>query len=261
MTTVKPPIFYLLDMDGVLVRGGAPIEGSIGFVKWLVENQISFQIFTNNSRFTPANLATRMRAIGFPIQTEHIYTSALATAHFIMRQASNASAFVIGESGLIDALHEIGCRITDNSPDYVLLGEAQSYDYEQIATGVHLVRGGARFIATNPDVCAPTERGLHPACGAVAALIEQATGRKPYFIGKPNPFMMRSVLDKLGAHAKDSVMVGDRMDTDVVAGLESGLRTVLVLTGVSERSDLSRFSFSPDIVVERLADLKSHVWC
>lgn len=254
------PIFYLLDMDGVLVVGSRAIEGSIGFVKWLIEERRPFQIFTNNSRFTPSDLAERLRAIGFPIMTEHIYTSALATSHFIMKQNAAASAFIIGENGLTCALREAGCRITDVAPDYVVLGEAVSYDYEKIATGVHLVHGGARFIATNPDVAGPTERGLHPACGAVAALIAQATGRKPYFIGKPNPFMMRSVLDKLQAHVKDSVMVGDRIDTDVVAGLESGLRTVLVLTGVSSRGDLERFPFRPDLVVEKLADLRSHAW-
>ncbi len=246
---------HLLDMDGVLVRGGEPIPGSVEYVAGLVERSVPFQIFTNNSRFTPEDHAGRLNAVGFPLTAEHIYTSALATAHFIKLQKPGASAFVIGDHGLAAALQEAGCRLTEMAPDFVVLGDTVSYHYEQIATGAHLVAGGARFLATNPDVNGPTERGLHPACGAVAALIEKATGRQPYFVGKPNPFMMRSALDRLGVRASDAIMVGDRMDTDVVAGLELGLVTALVLTGVTQREDIDRFPFRPNHVIERLADL------
>jgi NagD protein len=248
-------IAHLLDMDGVLVRGSQPIEGSVDYVARLVAEGRPFQIFTNNSRFTPEDHAERLKAVGFPVSPEHVYTSALATARFVNLQRPGASAYVIGDHGLVDPLRRAGCRITEFSPDFVILGDTTSYHYEQIATGAELVARGAWFLATNPDATGPTERGFHPACGAVAALIEKATGRQPYFVGKPNPFMMRSALERLGVSAADTVMVGDRMDTDVIAGLESGMRTALVLTGVSTRADMERFPFSPDHVIERLADL------
>ncbi|MER8808173.1 HAD-IIA family hydrolase [Mesorhizobium australicum] len=246
---------HLLDMDGVLVRGGKPIEGSVDYVAGLVARDEPFQIFTNNSRYTPEDHVSRLRAVGFPVLPEHIYTSALATARFVALQKPGASAYVIGAHGLVEALRREGCRVTEFAPDYVVLGDTTSYHYEQIATGAELVAKGAWFLATNPDATGPTERGFHPACGAVAALIEKATGRQPYFIGKPNPFMMRSALERLGAAAADTIMVGDRMDTDVLAGLESGLMTALVLSGLSTRVDIERFSFRPHHVIERLADL------
>ena len=242
------------------MRGGLPIEGSIDFVIRLLDSRAKFQIFTNNSMYTPEDHARHLNAIGYPVEPFHIYTSALATARFVGKQDPGASAYVIGEHGLTAALQDAGCRISAFSPNYVVLGEAISYHYEHIATGAELVAGGARFIATSPDVNGPTERGLHPACGAVAALIERAAGRKPYFIGKPNPCMMRCVLERLGARAGDSVMVGDRMDTDVLAGIELGLRTFLALTSVTKRSDIDRFPYQPDLVLERLADLVQHDW-
>lgn len=253
-------IAHLLDMDGVLVRGGAPVDGSVGFVRALVEDRRAFQIFTNNSKYTPEDHAHRLRGMGFPVEPHHIYTSALATARFVSTQIPNASTYVIGDHGLTSALQGVGCRITVFSPDYVVLGDATSYHYEQIATGAHLISAGAKFIATNSDPTAPTERGLHPACGSVAALIAEATGMKPYFIGKPNSFMTRCVLEKLGVSAEQTVLVGDRMDTDVLAGLESGMRSVLVLTGVTASADLPRFPFKPDLIVARLADLVDHTW-
>lgn len=246
---------HLLDMDGVLVRGGQPIAGSVEYVAGLVAKGEPFQIFTNNSRFTPEDHAERLRAVGFCVKPEHIYTSALATARFVELQKPGSSAYVIGEHGLAEALRQAGCRITAFTPDFVVLGDTISYHYEQIATGANLVAKGACFLATNPDATGPTERGFHPACGSVAALIEKATGRQPYFVGKPNPFMMRRALDRLGVRAADTIMVGDRMDTDVLAGLESGLKTALVLTGVSTRADMERFPYRPDYVLECLADL------
>lgn len=248
-------IAHLLDMDGVLVRGAQPIPGAIDFVRRLVEEKIPFQILTNNSRFSPQDHADRLQALGFPVDQHCFYTSALATARFIALQNKGASAYVIGEHGLTEALQSVGCRITQFSPDYVVLGEAMSFHYEQIVLGARLILKGSRFIGTNPDVNGPSEHGLHPACGAIAALIEAATGKKPYFLGKPNPFMMRSVLTKLNVRAADAVMVGDRMDTDVLAGLESGLRTVLVLSGVTQREDIEKFPFRPDRVVDSVVDL------
>lgn len=248
-------IAHLLDMDGVLIRGGQSIAGSINYIAGLLAKGTPFRIFTNNSRLTPEDHAERLRTIGFSVQPEHIYTSALATALFLELQKPGASAFVIGDYGLVHALRNVGCRITEFSPDFVVLGDTISYHYEQIVTGAYLVAQGARFLATNSDVNCPNERGLHPACGAVAALIEKTTGRQPYFVGKPNAFMMRNALASLGVRASDAIMVGDRMDTDVVAGLESGLRTALVLTGATMRADIERFPFRPDYVIERLADL------
>ncbi|MER8479293.1 HAD-IIA family hydrolase [Mesorhizobium sp. M1163] len=252
-------VAHLLDMDGVLVRGGQPIAGSVDYVARLVAEGQPFQIFTNNSRFTPEDHAERLKAAGFPVRAEHIYTSALATARFVELQRPGSSAYVIGEQGLVEALRQAGCRITEFDPDFVIVGDTVSYHYEQIATGANLVAKGAWFLATNPDATGPTERGFHPACGSVAALIEKATGRQAYFVGKPNAFMMRGALDRLKVRAVDTIMVGDRMDTDVIAGLESGLKTALVLTGVTRRTDIERFPFRPDYVIECLADLRQVV--
>lgn len=246
---------HLLDMDGVLVRGGQAIAGSVNYIATLVDAGHPFQIFTNNSRFTPADHAERLRTLGFPLQPQHIYTSALATARFVQQQKRGSSTYVIGEHGLVEAMQHAGCRITELAPDFVILGDTTSYHYERIARGVHLVARGALFVATNPDVNCPTEDGIRPGCGAVAALIEKATGRQPYFVGKPNPFMVRSALERLGVRAADTILVGDRMDTDVVAGLESGLKTVLVLTGDTAQADIERFPFRPHYIVDRLADV------
>ncbi|MGX5850603.1 HAD-IIA family hydrolase [Mesorhizobium sp. PL10] len=253
-------IAYLLDMDGVLVRGGTPVEGSANFVGALVENMRAFQIFTNNSRYTPEDHAHRLRGMGFPVEPHHIYTSALATARFVSEQLPGASAYAIGDQGLISALQAAGSRFTELSPDYVVLGDADSYHYEEITTGAQLISAGARFIATSPDPAVPAEKGLHPACGAVAALIAKATGVKPYFIGKPNSFMTRCALERLGVSAEQTVLVGDRMDTDILAGLECGMRSALVLTGSTARADVARFPFRPDVIVDRLADLADHLW-
>jgi NagD protein len=251
---------HLLDMDGVLVRGGAPVEGSADFVRALVENMRAFQIFTNNSRYTPEDHAHRLRGLGFPVEPHHIYTSALATARFVNEQLPGASVYAIGDQGLISALQAAGCRFTVFSPDYVVLGDADSYHYEEIATGARHVSAGARFIATSPDPAVPAEKGLHPACGAVAALISEATGIKPYFIGKPSSFMTRCALERLGVGAEQTVLVGDRMDTDILAGLESGMRSALVLTGATALTDVAQFPFKPDVIVDRLADLANHRW-
>jgi NagD protein len=216
---------------------------------------VEYLVLTNNSIYTPRDLSHRLRTIGLDIPERKIFTSAMATARFLDYQSSGGKAFVIGESGLTDAIYSIGFVITDISPDYVVLGETLSYDMVMITKAVQLVAGGARFVATNPDPSGPSEQGMVPATGALAALIEKATGVSPLFVGKPNPFMMRAALNFIEAHSEETVMIGDRMDTDIIAGVESGLRTILVLTGVTERAQVSRFPYQPSLIVETLAEI------
>lgn len=247
---------YLLDMDGVLVRGNETIPGAQEFIRKLTSNGNRFAILTNNPMHTPRDLQHRLESVGLDVPSDRLFTSAMATAQFLQTQMPHGSAFVIGESGLTTPLHDIGYLFTENNPDYVVLGETMSYSFEQIAKAVRLVAAGARFIATNPDPSGPTERGLEPACGAMAALIEKATGVAPYFVGKPNPFMMRAALRFIGAHSEETVMVGDRMDTDVVAGMESGMETILVLTGVTAEADVARFPYRPTRVLPSVAEIE-----
>lgn len=249
------PKSYLIDMDGVLISGAKVIPGAVEFIERLRAAGAPFMVLTNNSRFTPRDHQARLGALGLDIGAKSIFTSALATARFLEHQRPGGSAFVIGEAGLTTALHEIGYVLTEHDPAYVVLGETNTYSFEQITTVVRLVEGGARFIATNPDVVGPTETGVVPATGAVAAMITEATGVKPYFVGKPNPLMMRSALREIDAHSEDTIMIGDRMDTDVVAGLESGLDTILVLSGVTAREEVDRFPYKPTRVVNSVADI------
>jgi NagD protein len=244
-----------MDMDGVLLRGTQVLPGAIEFIEKLKSVNAPFMVLTNNSRFTPRDHEARLKAIGLDIPAESIFTSALATARFLDSQRPNSSAYVIGEAGVTTALHEAGYVITEHSPEYVVLGETFSYNFEQITMAMTLISQGARFIATNPDVSGPTEKGIVPACGAVAALITEAIGVKAYFVGKPNPLMMRSALRAINAHSEETVMIGDRMDTDIVAGIESGLETILVLTGVTKREMVDRFPYKPGRVVDSIADL------
>ena len=250
------PKSYLIDMDGVIVRGSELIPGADAFLDRLHQRGIKFLILTNNPQYTPVDLQHRLQRIGIKVTTEHIYTSALATAQFLKWQKPQATVFAIGESGLTTALHEAGFVLTDHDPDYVVLGETHVYSYERITQAVRLIQQGARFIATNPDPSGPGEGGLVPACGAIAALIETAIGIHPYFVGKPNPLMMRTALRYLGEHSENAIMVGDRMDTDIRVGTESGLETVLVLTGVTTRDMVDRFPFRPTRIVDSVADLE-----
>ena len=248
---------YLIDMDGVLVRGSTPIPGADEFIKRLRTKEIPFLILTNNPLHTPHDLAHRLQRIGLQIPADGIFTSAMATARFLQGQNPDGKAFVIGESGLLVALHEAGITLTDHEPDYVILGETNTYNYEQITTAIRLVMSGAHFIATNPDPIGPTDKGPVPACGAMAALIERATGKPPFFIGKPNPYMMRSALNYLEVHAEDTTMIGDRMDTDIVAGIQAGMQTILVLTGVSTMQSIKHFPFQPHRIVQSVAELEN----
>jgi len=252
----KPPKNYLIDMDGVLVSGSMMVPGADQFIARLKARGAEYLVLTNNSRYTPVDLAHRLQTMGLEIPAERIFTSAMATARFIHSQKPNGTAFVIGESGLTEAIHEVGYVITDLNPDYVVLGETLSYNLELITKAIRLVTAGAHFIATNPDPSGPTESGLVPACGAMAALIEKASGISPFFVGKPNPLMMRTALNYLDVHSEDTVMVGDRMDTDIIAGVESGMETILVLTGVTRREDVPRYPYQPTHIVESVADIE-----
>jgi NagD protein len=247
---------FITDMDGVLVKGKQVIPGAERFIARLEELGREYLVLTNNPLYTPRDLAHRLQSIGLQIPPERLFTSAMATASFLHSQRPEATAFVIGESGLTQAIHDIGYVITDIDPDYVVLGETEAYNYELITKAIRLIDAGARFIATNPDVSGPTEAGIVPGCGAMAALIEKATGKSPFFVGKPNPLMMRSALNYLDVHSEDSVMIGDRMETDIVAGVESGLRTILVLTGITTRADIERFPYRPTWVLESIAEIE-----
>ena len=246
---------WLTDMDGVLVHEGIAIPGAPEFVKALRDRGRKFLILTNNSIFTPRDLRARLATSGIDVPEEAIWTSALATAQFLRDQIPGGSAYPIGEAGLTTALYEAGYTLTDSDPDYVVLGETRTYSFEAITKAIRLVLGGARFIATNPDVTGPSQEGPLPATGAVAAMIKAATGRSPYYVGKPNPMMFRSALNQIDAHSEVTAMVGDRMDTDVVAGIEAGLQTFLVMTGSTRPADVDRFPYRPSHVVESVANL------
>ncbi|CCW14726.1 hypothetical NagD-like phosphatase [Rhodococcus aetherivorans] len=253
--TPAPVWNYLMDMDGVLVHEEHLIPGADAFLTELRENGTPFMVLTNNSIRTPRDLRARLLRTGLDVPEKSIWTSALATATFLANQRPGGSAYVVGESGLTTALHDIGYVLTDSDPDYVVLGETRTYSFEAITTAIRLVERGARFIATNPDPTGPSREGSLPATGAVAALITRATGREPYFVGKPNALMMRSALRAIGAHSEHTLMIGDRMDTDIVCGLEAGLQTLLVLTGISTRESVEMFPYRPTRVIESIAEL------
>jgi NagD protein len=246
---------WLIDMDGVLVHEEEALPGADRFVARLNELGVPYMVLTNNSIYTRRDLAARLRATGLHVAEDAIWTSALATARFLEDQRPGGTAFVIGESGLTTALHQAGYTLTDRDPEYVVLGETRTYSFERITHGIRLIDAGARFIATNPDPIGPSAAGPLPATGSVAALISRATGVDPYFVGKPNPLMMRSALNALDAHSETTAIVGDRMDTDVVAGLEAGLETILVLSGVTTQGDADRYPYRPSRTVESVAEL------
>jgi NagD protein len=246
---------WLMDMDGVLVHEANALPGADRFLARLRELDLPFLLLTNNSIYTRRDLAARLQASGLDVPEESIWTSALATARFLESQRPGGTAFVVGESGLSTSLYQSGYTLTDRDPDYVVLGETRTYSFERITQAIRLVANGARFIATNPDPTGPSPSGPLPATGSVAALITKATGVEPYFVGKPNPLMMRSALNALNAHSETTAMIGDRMDTDIVAGLEAGLETILVLSGVTTAAETERFPYRPSRIVDSVADL------
>nr|WP_232805800.1 HAD-IIA family hydrolase [Glycomyces xiaoerkulensis] len=243
-------------MDGVLVHEGVPVPGANKLIEKLQSAGKRFLVLTNNSIYTPRDLHMRLKNSGLTVPAGSIYTSAMATADFLQSQRPEGSAYVIGEAGLTTALHEIDYVLTDTKPDYVVLGETRRYDFGAITTAVRLIKAGSRFICTNPDATGPSLEGILPAAGAVAAMISEATGADPYFVGKPNPLMMRNALRRIEAHSESTVMIGDRMDTDVLSGLEAGLETVLVMSGVTDSMEtVEKYPFRPNHVKDSVADL------
>lgn len=248
---------YICDMDGVIYHGNRLLSGVKEFVNWLYKENKSFLFLTNSSERSPKELQQKMARMGLEVDESHFYTSALATAKFVQSQAPNCSAYVIGAPGLINALYDVGITINDVNPDYVVVGETTSYNYNMLVKAVTLINKGARLIATNSDLTGPSEVGVIPACRALVAPIELATGTKAYFVGKPNPLMMRTGLRLLDVHSEESAMIGDRMDTDIVAGMESGLMTALVLSGVSNMENIREFSYRPSIILSGVGEIPS----
>lgn len=246
---------FICDMDGVIYHGNRLLPGVKEFVAWLRREDKRFLFLTNSSERSPRELHQKMARLGIDIEPEHFYTSALATAAFLASQQPGGSAYVIGEAGLTNALYDAGLTMNDVNPDYVVVGEARSYSYETVQRAANLVNGGAKLIGTNPDLNGPVEEGIVPATGALIAPIELATGSKAYFVGKPNPLMMRHGLKRLGCLREESAIVGDRMDTDIIAGIESEIETVLVLSGVTTRENMVRFAYSPKVVLENIGKL------
>ena len=256
-TPIQTKRGILCDMDGVIYHGNRILPGTLDFVAWLRATGIPFLFLTNSSERSPRELSEKLHRMGVDIEETHFYTSAMATAAFLASQTPGGSAYVIGQPGLINALYQAGFSTNDVNPDYVVVGETPMYTYETIKRAVSLVRKGAKLIGTNPDLTGPAEDGIIPACGSLVAPIELATGVRAYFVGKPNPLMMRTGLSLLGCPHEDALIVGDRMDTDIISGIESGIETVLVLSGVTQREDLARFGFSPDYVLEHVGQLSA----
>ncbi|MCI2267024.1 HAD-IIA family hydrolase [Sediminivirga luteola] len=246
---------WLTDMDGVLVRENHALPGAAELLEQWRREDAPYLVLTNNSIFTARDLSARLRASGLVVPEERIWTSALATADFLARQSPGASAFVVGEAGITTALHEAGFIMTESDPEYVVVGETRNYSFEAITKAIRLILGGSRFIATNPDATGPSQDGVLPATGAITALITKATGRHPYVVGKPNPMMFRSALNRIGAHSETTAMIGDRMDTDVIAGIEAGLHTILVLTGISDDSEIAKYPFRPSEIISGVHEL------
>jgi len=255
LATIRSKNAFIIDMDGVIYHGNRLLPGAAELVSWLKSAGKRFLFLTNSSERSPAEISQKLARLGIEVESKHFYTSALATAAFLASQRPSGSAYVIGEPGLIHAMYEAGYTMNNVNPDYVVVGEARSYNLDTVEKAVRLVLGGARLIGTNPDLTGPAEDGLVPACGALVAPIELATGRKAYFVGKPNPLMMRHALRKLGATREETAIIGDRMDTDIVAGIESDIETVLVLSGVTRREDLNAFAYAPMHILDGVFEI------
>lgn len=246
---------FICDMDGVIYHGNQILPGVREFIQWMQDENKEYLFLTNNSGYTPRELNQKLARMGLDVPEEHFYTSALATAAFLRLQAPGCSVFAIGEAGLLNALYDAGVTMNDVNPDYVVVGEGRAYSLDTLTKATNLVLNGAKLIGANSDVSGPIENGIAPACGALVAPIELATGKKAYFCGKPNPLMMRTGLRLLGCHSAEAVMIGDRMDTDVISGMESGMATVLVLSGVSTRETLNTYAYRPSIVLNGVGDI------
>ncbi len=255
MDAVKNKIGFICDMDGVIYHGNKILDGVAEFVNWLIENDKKFVFLTNSPERTPHELSMKLQRMGLDVSAGHFYTSAMATAEFLSTQKPGCTAYVIGEAALSKALYDVGIYMNDVNPDYVVVGETRTYSFEKIEKAIELVNKGARLIGTNPDITGPTERGVMPATGALIAPIEIATNKKAYFVGKPNPVMLRHGLRKLGCHSEEIAFIGDRMDTDIIAGIESNVDTVLVLSGVTAREDIDNYPYRPKYVLDGVGDL------
>ena len=246
---------YLIDMDGVVYRGSAPIPGAAAFIRFLQETGTPFLFLTNNSAYTPIDVVAKLRTFDMNVAVDDIYTSAVATAEFVHRQKPGGTAFVIGEGGLLHALHRNGYSIVDDDPDYVVVGEGRTFNMEIVEAAVRMILRGSKLIATNIDPNCPTSQGLRPGCGAIVAMLETATGLKAFSVGKPSPVMMRAARKELGLATAETIMIGDTMETDILGGVSLGYRTCLVLSGGTQREDLNRYAYRPDLVVDSIADL------
>jgi NagD protein len=246
---------FICDMDGVIYHGNQILPGVTDFMNWLQKENINFLFLTNSSERTPNDLSQKLARMGLEVDESHFYTSALATASFLADQSPGGSVFVIGSAGLTHALYEAGLSMNDVNPDYVVLGDTRTYNFELIEHAVHLVNNGAKLIGSNYDLTGPTEKGIVPSVRALIAPIEYATNRKAYFVGKPNPIMMREGLKRLGVENEDAAIIGDRMDTDIVAGIEAGIDTVLVLSGVTQAKDLRKYAYQPRFVINGVGDI------
>ncbi len=255
LTLIRSKKAFIIDMDGVIYHGNRLLKGAAELVEWLREKEKSYLFLTNSSERSPIELSQKLARLGIAVEPEHFYTSALATAGFLAAQNPGGSVYVIGEPGLISALYDAGFTMNNVNPDYVVVGEGRGYSLEALDRAVGMVIAGARLIGTNPDLNGPAEHGIVPACGALVAPIELATGNKAYFVGKPNPLMMRHALRRLNAQREETVIIGDRMDTDIMAGVEAEIETVLVLSGVSAEADVRRFAYRPRHILEGVFEI------
>ena len=252
---LKNKTAFISDMDGVIYHGNHLLPGAAEFIRFLEERELKYLFLTNSSERTPRELAEKLARLGVRVAPEHFYTSALATADFLSRQKPGCSVFAVGEAGLLHALYEKDISMNDIDPDYVVIGETRTYSFERLEKAVRLVLKGAKLIGTNPDLTGPTEHGIVPATGALISPIELSTGKHAYFIGKPNPFMMRRAVKYLNAMSSETVIIGDRMDTDIIAGVEAEVDTVLVLSGVTKQDEIGRFAYTPKYVMSGLDEL------
>ena len=246
---------FICDMDGVIYHGNKILDGVADFVNWMIDNDKKFVFLTNSPERTPHELSMKLERMGLKVSADHFYTSAMATAAFLKSQASDCTAYVIGEAALTKALYDQGIYMNDINPDYVVVGETRSYNFEKIEKAIELVNKGAKLIGANPDITGPTEKGVMPATGSLIAPIEIATGKRAYFVGKPNPLMLRHGLKKIGCHSEEIAFIGDRMDTDLIAGIESNIDTVLVLSGVTAKDDIDNFPYRPKYVLDGVGDI------
>ncbi len=255
METLRNKHGFICDMDGVIYHGNRLLPGVREFVNWMQKENKKFLFLTNSSEYSPLELSQKLSRMGLDVDESHFYTSALATAHFLKNQMPGCSVYAIGAPGLLNALHDAGIALNDVNPDYVVVGETRSYNYDSVLRAVTHVRNGARLIGTNTDLTGPGQEGIIPACRAFIAPIELASSKSAYFIGKPNPLMMRTGLKMLGVHSENAAMIGDRMDTDIIAGIETGLDTVLVLSGVTQEADLVQYPYRPKYILNGVGDL------